>query len=61
VVGYALIAASVSKSGGSLLRMSPVTSRTTSSLDFAPPPDAQDYRETKIWIYFEKRKGNLGE
>lgn len=48
MVGYLLIAASMLKFEGSLLRMSPATSLTISSVDFAPVPDARDYKQSKV-------------
>lgn len=47
VVGYLLIAASTSKLWGSLPKMSPATSSTTSSEDFAPASAERDCRECK--------------
>ena len=50
VVGYFRRASSVSKFGGSLLRISAATSSNVSSLDLPPPLDVRAYRQTHIII-----------
>ena len=50
MVGYFRRASSVSKFGGSLLRISAATSSSVSSLDLPPPLDVRAYRHTHIMI-----------
>lgn len=54
-VGYFLRAASVSKFGGILDRMSCATSSTTSSVDFPPPDEALAYINNQLDYYSYER------
>ena len=47
VVGYFRRAASVSNSGGTLLRISEATASRISSSDLPPPDDVRDYDKNK--------------